>query len=412
MTSVPGAVGKAETDGFNYLGWAAAAVLTLLGLFYIANGVARLVDPSLDSDFGMRWREQRYLVSGVNPYDVSVQFNGMKPSDAEMARITQHNLQNEPATTPSGYPPWGMATSFMIVPPGPLEISRLAFAAICILALGLTARYAYLMGRRWGTGPGLLLAAAVFGMFGNASTLRLGQYGLILNFFLLLSLVLSANGRAIGAGLAMAVAAMKPTFSILQIGVMFARKQWVSIITISVVCGLASLIPWMMTGINPIEMTQQMLRQSPSVTQGDTGLLGLARLVMPYPVATAALGLTSLAITLAAGWRYRHASALVAVSVAAIMGRLFMYHRQYDNVMLMFPLLTLGLLAFATRKRWAWIAFIVFGLSLWVPIPLTAYSVPVVVALSALWIAGGCVICWQARLVPPLDQLSQRIPRT
>jgi len=370
MTSVPGAVGKTGTDGFNYLGWVTAAVLALLGLVYIANGVARLADPSLDSDFGMRWREQRYLMSGVNPYDVSVQFNGMKPSDAEMARIAQHNLQNELATSPSGYPPWGMAASFMFVPPGSLPISRMAFAAICILALGLTARYAYLMGRRWGTGPGLLLAATVFGMFGNASTLRLGQYGLILNFFLLLSLVLSAKGRAIGAGLAMAVAAMKPTFSILQIGVMFARQQWVSIITISVVCGLASL--------------------------------------MPYPVATASLGLTSLVIALAAGWQYRHSSALVAVSVAAIMGRLFMYHRQYDNVMLMFPLLTLGLLALTTRKRWAWIAFIVFGLSLWVPIPLTAYSPPVVVALSALWIAGGCVICWHARLVPPLDQLSRR----
>jgi len=76
--------------------------------------------------------------------------------------------------------------------------------------------------------------------------------------------------------------------------------------------------------------------------------------------------------------------------------------------MLMFPLLTLGLLALTTRKRWAWIVFVVFGLSLWVPIPLTAYSPPVVVALSALWIAGGCVICWQARLVPPLDQLPRR----
>ena len=408
MKSGIGFVEKHRVDCFNYLVWISTALLALLGLVYVINGVVTLLAPGRDSDLGMRWREQGYLISGVDPYDVTVQFGGMKPNDAETARITQHNLQKEPSILPSGYPPWGLAASFMFIPPGALWLAQEVFAAICLLALGLTAWHAYAMGRYWGTGAGLLMAAAVFGMFGNASTLRLGQYGLILNCFLLLSLLASAKGHAIGSGLAMAVAAMKPTFSVLQVAVMVARQQWVSVATLGAVCVAASLIPWALTGVNPIEMTQQMFRQSPYVTQGDTGFVGLARLVMPYPLATIGLGMTSLVITMVAGWKYRDSSTLVTASVAAIMGRLFLYHRQYDNVMLMFPLLTLGLLALTTRKPWTWIVFVVFGLSLWVPIPLTAYSPPMVIALSAIWISGACVICWQARLVPPLGQISQR----
>jgi hypothetical protein len=394
---------------WGYTGWLATALLILLGLAYLGNGVATLVSPNHVGDLHTRWRERGYLWAGVDPYDVSVQFMGMKPNAAERARIAERNLQNEPVIDPSGYPPWGLTASFLFIPPGPERLVDVVFAAICLLALGLTIWYAFALGRHWGTGPGLLMAATVFAMYGNYSTLKMGQYGLILNAFLVFSLWAYAKGQTIGSGLAMAVAAIKPNYSAFQFPLMVIRRQWVSLILVAVVCAAASLVPWVLTGINPIEMIQQMLDQSAYISKLDMGLLRLARLMMPYPQAVMSLGLVGLAATLLLGWKYRNSSPLVATSVAAVMGRVFLYHGAYDNVMLMFPLLTVGLLALTIRKPWAWIVFAIYGATLWMPITFGLLWTsegfflrpPVILALSAAWLAGLLMICWHAELGPP-----------
>jgi hypothetical protein len=386
---------------WGYAGWLATALLILLGLIYVAYGVATLIAPNFEGDLRYRWRERSYLSAGVDPYDVSIQFGGVKPNAAEKARIAEHNLQNEPHIG-AGYPPWGLAASFLFIPPGPQRLAQVVFAAISILALGLIVWQAFALGQHWGTGPGLLMAATIFAMFGNASTLHWGQYGLILNAFLLLSLWAYAKGHAIGSGLAMALAAIKPNYSALQVAVMVSRQQWVSLLAVAVVCAAASLVPWVLTGVNPIEMIQQMLRQSAYVSDFDGSLLRLARSMMPYPQAVASLGLVGLAAVLLLGWKYRHSSPLVATSVAAVIGRICLYNREYDNVMLMFPLLALGLLALTIRKPWAWIVFAIYGATLWTPIPYGAPPPLLIVALSGVWLAGLAVICWHAELVPPL----------
>jgi hypothetical protein len=386
----------------------ATALLILLGLVYLVNGILTLTSSNFGGDLRTRWREQHYLIGGIDPYDISVQFKGMKPNAAERVRIAKHNLQNEPIIDPSGYPPWGLAASFMFIPTGQLHRAQVFFAAICLLALGLTVWLTYILGRHWGAWPGLLMAAAVFAMFSNASTLRLGQYGLILNAFLFLYLWTSAKGQQIGAGLAMAVAAIKPNFSVLQVAVMLFRRQWVSAALVAVVSAAASLIPWVLTGVDPIEMTQQMLHQSAYTSEGGTSLLQVVRSFMPYPLAATALGLVGLAFTLLLGWHYRNSSPLVGVSVAAVIGRICLYHRQYDNIMLMFPLLVLGLLALIIRKPWAWIVFAINGATLWMPIPYSAYSPLFIMAMSAVWLAGCVVICWHAGLVPNLSIATSR----
>lgn len=388
----------------DYIRWLSIAVLVLVGLVYIVNGLSVLLAPGLAGDLGMRWREQTYLRAGIDPYDVSAQFGGLTPSVAETARIAAHGLGQEAPMLPSGYPPWGFTASFLFIPPASLPVTQLTFACICLAGLGLAVWYAYVLGRRWSVASGLLMAAAVFAMFGNASTLRLGQYGLILNAFLLLSLWLSEKKHRVWSGVTMAIVAIKPNYSLLQVAAIFARGQWLSVAVVAVVCALASIAPWLLTGVNPIEMVLQMLRQSGNVTFGDTGLLGLARLLLPNSLATAALGITGLFATLALSWFYRGSSILVVSSIAAVIGRLCFYHRQYDNVMLMIPLLTLGLLALTIRRGWAWGVFAVYGASLWLPIPLPAYTPPVVALLCCIWIAGCVVICWQAKHVPTLGE--------
>jgi hypothetical protein len=169
----------------------------------------------------------------------------------------------------------------------------------------------------------------------------------------------------------------------------------------------------MLTGVNPIEMTRQMLHQAAFVTADDTSLLHVARLLMPFSIAAPLLMLAALGTTVWAGWRFRHSSPLVATSVAAVMGRICLYHRQYDNHMLLFPLLALGMMAFSIRRFWAWGVFIGFGVTLWLPIRYANYNSGTILWLSIHWTASVAILCWQhaaLNRVPrgPLSEIEKR----
>ena len=107
----------------DYIRWLSIAVLVLVGLVYIVNGLSVLLAPGLAGDLGMRWREQTYLRAGIDPYDVSAQFGGLTPSAAEAARIAAHGLAQEAPMLPSGYPPWGFTASFLFIPPASLPMT-------------------------------------------------------------------------------------------------------------------------------------------------------------------------------------------------------------------------------------------------------------------------------------------------
>src|SRR5580704_15440842 len=94
--------GKVSKD---YLKVASSALLLLLGLVYLLNGIVTLNAPNYGGDLLMRWRERNYLSRRIDPYDVSVQFAGMIPNAAEEHRINEHGLKNESEIGPSGYPP-------------------------------------------------------------------------------------------------------------------------------------------------------------------------------------------------------------------------------------------------------------------------------------------------------------------
>jgi hypothetical protein len=393
----------------DYLKIASSALLLLLGLIYLLNGIVTLNAPNYGGDLLMRWRERNYLSRRIDPYDVSAQFAGMVPNAAEEQRINEHGLKNESEIGPSGYPPWGLAAAFLFIPPGPLRFVQVVFTILCILSLGLTVWYAFTLGRSGGTASGLLMASTVFAMFSNAGTLRLGQYGLILNALLVLFLMMDAKRYSWAAALAMAVASMKPNFTILQTVAMLVRQKWGQLILIAVVCAAGSAVSWILTGVTPIEILHQMLGQSRYVSQGDTSLLRIARSVMPYSMSVISLGLIGVAATMLLTWGFAAASPLTAVSVAAVMGRIFLYHRQYDNIMLMFPLLCLGLLALMTRKASLWGIFLLFALTMWAPIPYAAYHSAVIAGLSAVWIVGMITICMHSNLLSESQLVGSKI---
>jgi hypothetical protein len=64
---------------------------------------------------------------------------------------------------------------------------------------------------------------------------------------------------------------------------------------------------------------------------------------------------------------FRKAKMLVLFAIAAVAGRLGSYHQLYDNGMLLFLLLALGIDAARKQSRLGILGFLAVGVSLWAP---------------------------------------------
>jgi hypothetical protein len=384
--------------------WAAVATafLALFGTVMALNGVAKLLAPNYPGDLFLRWHEERSMLRGIDPYDLSALNPDYRPSVSESARIEQHHLRSTDSSEPSGYPPWSFTESLLFIYPIPLRADQVLFAIWSMSALVFTLCWIYRFILPFGRGAAWFVTAGALAVNGNSGTLRLGQYGLLLNAFLLLAISAQFRRKPVSSGLAMAIAAMKPNYSFLQFFIWLLYRRWMVLLTVAVVCMLASLLPWCLTGVNPVEMLMQMLHQAAGTAQNDTSLLRVAAGVMPFSVASMSLGLLGVLGTVMLGWPLRKASPVVGLSIASVIGRVSLYHRQYDNTMLVIPLAVLAWIAVQKNQRLIWISFAIFGLSVWAPLRYSDYTPLTVSLLSICWFLGLGVICRYGGLVTPI----------
>jgi len=121
-------------------------------------------------------------------------------------------------------------------------------------------------------------------------------------------------------------------------------------------------------------------------------------------VSAAQVALTPLIVTLpsAAMMALSRHSLTLAFAVAAVWGRLWTYHKSYDDVMLVFLLVPLGVLAFRSQSRAALAAFAFMGALAW--IPGRVLGVPEIQMLQlALWPAALAVLVVVARRAVTVD---------
>lgn len=377
-----------------------SVLLSLLGLLYLANGVTTLVASGFDGDLTLRWREQRYILRGIDPYDVSGRTFPALQSPASAARAERQRLDQEPKIIPSGYPPWAFLTGFLFVYPGDFRVTQWSYCALNLAVLAVTLAWIHRRATPFGRPEAALVTAALFAMFGHASTLRLGQYGILMNAALLLALAGEESGRWFRSGLGFTLAATKPNVSLLFFPLLLVRRRWLPLLTTAIYCGAASVVVWMLIDVDPLELTRQMLAQSSVTTDGDVGLLGIGvPLGVPYRILAPALGLTGVALALALSWWLRAAPPLATFACASVLGRVFFYHRQYDNVMLLMLLLGLGIIALRNRRTSSWILFGIVGLTLWAPLHLVDYTLPVRLLLIGTWLASLIPIVRHANLL-------------
>jgi hypothetical protein len=348
-----------------------ALTLSALGGAYQIKGNADLVagqHPSSAIDLRNRDMEQAFFTAGKNPYDFMT----------------------------GSQPPWAYVFGVLLTWPEWPDV-RAYFALINVIALALLMWWAWHLPRDATADTRLLLMAAV-GAFGGACTAtEVGQVSIVVTALLAGALWSDRAGRPYLSGLLVALAMIKPTIAAPFAAALLLTARYRATIAAAAYGALASAIAWVVTGVAPWEMLRQMAAASATfINDGTIGLVDIASLLGMSPEATVVLPLIVAVPGLALMARVRPSLPL-AFAVASIWGRLWTYHKSYDDVMLVFVLVPLGAYALArVPSRAAAAAFLAMGALAWIPGRLLAL-VEVQMLQLAIWPAALAVLLTLSR---------------
>ena len=174
------------------------------------------------------------------------------------------------------------------------------------------------------------------------------------------------------AGLFLGLALIKPTLSGPFVLVFLVRRRWVALAVALIYLVVGSAVVWGLTGTDPIRMLGQMERSGydwgiTTYTGRSDAVAVLAALGLPPRQALRVSVSICVALALAAMWLCRRASPMVLFAIAAVVGRLWVFHYHYDDVILLFVLFGLMEALRDKRSTALMIAFGLLGVTLWFP---------------------------------------------
>jgi len=342
---------------------ASTLVLFLAGAAYLVRGVYFAV--SLSADYQLRWTEQQYVFRGKNPS--AIIFADRPNAQAHRGIPPDPDL----GTAIGGYPPWAYFTGAAFAWPSNFATARWYFTAINLVLLAvLTVWTARLT---WSTDPwwGLLFAAALLATSSVCTTLGLGQYGVVVLAALAGAYWFDEKNRWLLGGLLLGVAMVKVTLAGPFLLPFVLRRRWKTTIAALAYVGLGTLVIWPTINASPLVWMAELLGTAHFYV-GDNSLMKLS--VSGGLVPREAVGIAAgaaIAVALVVSYLWRQASMLTLFAVAGVAARFWTYHTHYDNLILIFLLLALGVHAIRHERRLAWAGFVAVGLSLWFPARLT-----------------------------------------
>lgn len=333
-------------------------ILIFLSLAYLSKGFYTLaidVSPDAARDLLERWREQHYIYLRTYPYymdstDINPQLGEVKSG---------------------GYPPWAFFTGFFIFPNLSWPLTRFYHVLLNFLSLGVLSRFAYRLGLPFGQLPAYLFVAACLAFSSNTTTLNNGQYGIIINAFLIGVYHCIQNRKQILAGILMGIALSKPNISApYLLGLVIQRKIKAIAVTFFYIIFSTFTIA-RITELDFGNVISRFLYQIQYVT--DDGFSGINILMNVGINREFAIGIL-IAIAAVIGamilWKLHDTPLLILFASASVIGRVLIYHRSYDDVMLVFLLLALLQQAFQCLNRYIFASVLLVGLSLWTPLSL------------------------------------------
>jgi hypothetical protein len=351
--------------------------LFLLSLAYLVRGFYLLaISPLPPKDLFSRWQEQQYIYSRIYPYGMSV-----SEINPQLGKITS-----------GGYPPWAFFTGFFIFPNISWTLTRFYQMFLNLLSLGVLVRFAYQIGLSFGVRSAYFFVAACLAISSHCTTLGVGQYGIIINALLIGVYWLIKANRNNWAGLLMGIALAKPTISAPYfLGLIIHRKFKSFFVAIFYISFATFYISWL-TKLDLNDVIFRFLDQIKYVADdGFSWINILINLGLNVELSILLLGAISISLIILIFYWLRDFSLLIIFGIASAIGRIFTYHRVYDDIMLVFLLLALLQLAFS-QPHWLNILILtVVGLTLWLPASFQNVAAPYWLVLQ--------IIIWSLALI-------------
>lgn len=360
-----------------------AAVLTLAASAYLIRGVHVAMSERGSYDLDTRGVEYRLFAQRVYP-------NSYLATNA----LPDETLPN------SVYPPYAFPLFAPFFITDSELATRLIFVTLSFIALFAIAVFGFRELNFAGWQAQAVGALAGLAIAHNSSALAFGQFSIISMGFVALQLHYLRRGKLPAAGLCWALAMIKP-----QIGIAFflpflMERRWRGLAFGLTPLIALSLFACSYTSVSPLAVLQYwFLGESfDFITGGNsqgssTG--GLLAVWGAKPRLALAWSFLAAALIIATAWLRAQSSdmpLLTLVAVCAIVARVFIPHRAYDNIMLFPALLALLVLAFERRSvnNCVWAGL--FGASVWIPWTSIERSEWLDLTLLAFWFASALVL--------------------
>jgi hypothetical protein len=337
--------------------WLVAAALLVAASYQLGRGFYLLTisKAALPVDLKNRWAEQRYIFRhGQDPFDLY--FHDQPEGPVVPPQPITRDTTIDPELGPVGllaYPPWTYALGSLIWwPPWPQVRWWASF--LDVVGLALIAGWAYRTGRRAGWSEAVLVALISLACSNYYTVLTIGQLAIVILAFLVAALLFDEAGHDVLSGLMLAMAMIKPTIALPFFLIPLVRGRWKSLAVGAAAVGLGTAVVWARTGVNPIEMLQQMsaVADQIEVPKGEPGTVTwLIDLGLPASIAMK-VNMAGVAIPAAvAMWVLRRSPVDVLYAIAAVTAQIWTHHKAYDEVVLLLLVVPLVSLALKAPQR-------------------------------------------------------------
>jgi Glycosyltransferase family 87 len=349
-------------------------MLGLLAFAYYVRGARYLVlgtEVSDAVDLKLRWSEERYFLKGQNPFDMWLAHSPI------VATLGLTEVSDRPAAVDASLgvsdpalPPWGYVSALALLWPEWPGV-RIYYLLLNTVALAFMAWWASSTVMEAGRLARWLLGLSVIAIGSVSSTLGVGQFGILVTALLCAACYLERQNRPLVSGLFVAFALVKPTLAGPFFLAMVIRRRWPAVFSCAAYLTVCSIVTWVVVATPPWEMLRQLLRVGAVI--GDQGSANLASVLIGMvedrrlaTMAAMLIGLAPMALLLIS--RIGQESN-AAYAVAAVVSRMWTYHKTYDDIILAFVLIGLG--AYALKKHRVDAAsgamFVILGVTLWLP---------------------------------------------
>lgn len=275
----------------------------------------------------------------------------------------------------SPYLPYAFPILSVLFEPGGLAQARIAVASLSLAALAAIGIYGSRILSQYGPAWAAVGGLAAAGITINRSTLAQGQFAIICMGFVALQMMLLQRGRPMLAGACWAMAMLKPHVGIAFAALFLFNRQWRGLLCGIAILAVLSYAALWWTGVPVAAAVKELMLKSSMrfISEPEGFSVGRVAEWTGWSHRSVQYGAVGFVLAVLAGValalrRVRVANLLLPAAICAVLGRVLIYHRPYDQVMLWSLLVACIAVALKARSAAATAIAVAVALTLWAPL--------------------------------------------